>query len=257
MCGIAGFAGWARAPEESAVALRAMCAAIVHRGPDDEGHFVAPDVGLAMRRLSVIDVSAGHQPIGNEDGSVQIVFNGEIYNHRALRAELERRGHRFATHSDTEAIVHGYEEWGDAVVERLSGMFGFAIWDARRSRLFVARDRLGIKPMYYWAHDGGLAFASELGAFRALPSSAPALPRARRYSTCCSVTSPSPTPSTRACASSRRATRSRGRPAVRSRCGGTGRPVRAEVPMDAGEALAELRRLLDASVESHLEATYR
>jgi asparagine synthase (glutamine-hydrolysing) len=167
MCGIAGYAGWTRAAERGASDLRRMCGAIRHRGPDDEGHFVAPGVALGMRRLSIIDVAGGRQPIGNEDGSVQVVFNGEIYNHRALQRELEGRGHRFVTTSDTETLVHLYEEEGDRLVHRLRGMFGFAIWDARRHRLLVARDRLGIKPLYYFASDGGVAFASEVRSLRA------------------------------------------------------------------------------------------
>ena len=168
MCGIAGYAGWARSAEASTTDLRVMCGAIRHRGPDDEGHFVAPGVALGMRRLSIIDVAGGHQPIGNEDGSIQIVFNGEIYNHHELRRELLAAGHRFATHSDTETIVHGYEEWGDAVCERLRGMFGLAIWDGPRARLLLARDRLGIKPLHWWASGSGIAFASELRSFLAL-----------------------------------------------------------------------------------------
>lgn len=162
MCGIAGFAGLPVDGAEADALLSRMCGAIRHRGPDDEGHFVAPGVGLGMRRLSIIDVSGGQQPIGSEDGSVQIVFNGEIYNHHALRSALSAQGHRFRTHSDTEAIVHGYEEWGDDVVSHLRGMFAFAIWDAKRGRLFIARDRLGIKPLYYELRDGALRFCSEL-----------------------------------------------------------------------------------------------
>src|SRR6059058_6104987 len=160
MCGIAGFAGWPLGAEEAGRTVRAMCDAIVHRGPDDSGYFVAPEVALGMRRLSIIDVAGGQQPIGNEDGSVQIVFNGEIYNHHDVRRDLVARGHRFRTSSDTEVIVHGYEEYGDRVVEHLAGMFAFAIWDSRKRRLFVARDRLGIKPLFYWQHAGGVAFAS-------------------------------------------------------------------------------------------------
>ena len=168
MCGIAGYAGWARGADASTADLVTMCGAIQHRGPDDEGHFVAPGVALGMRRLSIIDVAGGHQPIGNEDGSIQLVYNGEIYNHHELRRELEAAGHRFATHSDTEVIVHGYEAWGDGVCERLRGMFALALWDAPRARLLLARDRLGIKPLHYWEHGGGVAFASELRSFLAL-----------------------------------------------------------------------------------------
>ena len=168
MCGIVGYVGWGSTPQASEADLRLMCGAIRHRGPDGEGHFVASGVALGMRRLSVIDVVGGNQPIGNEDGSVQVVFNGEIYNYRELRGRLLAAGHRLATHSDTETLVHLYEDDGDRVVHALRGMFAFAIWDARRRRLLLARDRLGIKPLYYWERPGGLAFASELRAFLAL-----------------------------------------------------------------------------------------
>ncbi len=171
MCGIAGFAGW----EAEAAELARMCDAIRHRGPDDEGLRAVAGVGLGMRRLSIIDVAGGHQPIANEDGTIHVVFNGEIYNHHALRRDLERRGHRFATRSDTETIVHGYEEYGDDVVRHLRGMFTFAIWDARRERLFVARDRVGIKPLYYWEGDGGVAWVSELRSLLALERFRPEL----------------------------------------------------------------------------------
>jgi asparagine synthase (glutamine-hydrolysing) len=168
MCGIAGYVGGERSRERSLADLRRMCDAITHRGPDDAGYHVSPGVALGMRRLSIIDLAGGHQPIGNEDSSVQIVFNGEIYNYRELRANLLRSGHQFQTHSDTETIVHLYEEVGDRVVDHLRGMFGFAIWDERRERLLVARDRLGIKPIYYCEIDGGVAFASELKSLRVL-----------------------------------------------------------------------------------------
>jgi len=145
-----------------------MCDAIRHRGPDDSGYFVADEVALGMRRLSIIDVAGGAQPIGNEDASLQVVFNGEIYNHRALRAELQHR-HVLRSHSDTEVLVHLYEELGVDLVTRLRGMFAFALWDSRRERLLVARDRLGIKPLYYWPTDGGVVFASELRSLLCLP----------------------------------------------------------------------------------------
>ncbi len=168
MCGIAGFAGWPLGAEEAARTVRAMCDAILHRGPDDSGYFVAPEVALGMRRLSIIDVAGGQQPIGNEDGSVQVVFNGEIYNHHEVRRDLVGRGHRFRTRSDTETIVHLYEEMGEAFVERLRGMFAIALWDVRAKRLVLARDRVGIKPLSYWVTPDGIAFCSELRSLLAL-----------------------------------------------------------------------------------------
>ncbi|OLC28321.1 MAG: asparagine synthase (glutamine-hydrolyzing) [Armatimonadetes bacterium 13_1_40CM_64_14] len=146
-----------------------MCAALIHRGPDDEGCYVGQGVGLGMRRLSIIDLAGGHQPLCNEDGSVWVVFNGEIYNFRELRHELEGRGHRFTTETDTETIVHLYEEYGPHCVTRLRGMFAFALWDARRQQVVLARDRLGIKPLYYAEASGRLVFASELKAILQLP----------------------------------------------------------------------------------------
>ncbi len=142
--------------------VRPMTDVIRHRGPDDEGFFVADGVGLGMRRLSIIDVEGGHQPIFNEDESVVVVFNGEIYNYRELRHDLQQRGHRFATASDTEVLVHLYEEYGDDCVHHLRGMYAFAIWDIENRRLFVARDRLGIKPLYYRLQGDSLVFASEI-----------------------------------------------------------------------------------------------
>jgi len=146
-----------------------MSGRLVHRGPDDDGLFSEGQAALAARRLSIIDLAYGHQPIGNEDGSAVVVQNGEIYNYRELKRELEGRGHRFATDCDTEVLVHGYEEWGDAFVERLRGMFAIALWDKRRRRLLLARDRFGIKPLYYRAVDGELSFASELKAMLEQP----------------------------------------------------------------------------------------
>jgi asparagine synthase (glutamine-hydrolysing) len=174
MCGIAGFVVNATTQDLSTI-LRTMADAIAHRGPDDEGFHEATSVsgefqiGLAHRRLSIIDLSAGHQPIGNEDGSIQIVFNGEIYNFAALREDLISRGHRFATASDTEAIVHAYEEYGDDCVTHLRGMFAFAIWDANRDRLLMARDRFGKKPLFLCEQDGNLLFASEIKSLLAYP----------------------------------------------------------------------------------------
>jgi len=174
MCGIAGYF-ITREHGELGPALRRMTDAITHRGPDDAGYFESSSsdhrtwVGLGHRRLSIIDLSTGHQPIGNADGSVQIVFNGEIYNFEALRSELETRGHVFRTRSDTEAIVYAYEEWGVECVKRLRGMFAFAIWDARRKRLFLARDRFGKKPLFLHTKPGLLVFASEIKALLQFP----------------------------------------------------------------------------------------
>jgi asparagine synthase (glutamine-hydrolysing) len=169
MCGITGFVGSALARSAADARLARMCGAIVHRGPDDEGRFVAPGVALGMRRLSIIDVAGGHQPISNEDGQVTVVFNGEIYNHRQLRSRLIARGHTLRTSSDTECLVHLYEDEGPAMLRHLRGMFTFAIWDARSQQLFVARDRLGIKPLYYWDAGGEFAFGSELRTLLTLP----------------------------------------------------------------------------------------
>ena len=163
MCGIAGWYG-SRRSEDGSVLLKKMLGAITHRGPDDEGQYIEGPVALGIRRLSIMDVQGGHQPIPNEDRSVWVVFNGEIYNFPELRGELESKGHVFTTHSDTEVIVHGYEEWGDECIARLNGIFGLAIWDSRRRRLLLARDPFGVKPLYY--HDDGqrLAWASEIKA---------------------------------------------------------------------------------------------
>jgi asparagine synthase (glutamine-hydrolysing) len=146
-----------------------MCESIVHRGPDDQGLYTCGNVGLGSRRLEVIDLETGHQPMANEDESVWIVFNGEIYNYRSLREELGRRGHRFQTRSDTESIVHAYEEFGEGCLEKLNGMFALAIWDVPRQRLFLARDRLGIKPLYYYFDGKQLVFGSELKAILQAP----------------------------------------------------------------------------------------
>ena len=166
MCGIAGFVDLKHrlARDEAAAVLERMCRVIAHRGPDDQGTMQTDDgANLGMRRLSIIDLAGGHQPIWNEDGSVSIVFNGEIYNYRELQPELEARGHQFQTHSDTEVIVHSYEEFGPDCVSTLRGMFAFAIWDAKRQSLFIARDRAGKKPLYYTlTADGVFVFGSEL-----------------------------------------------------------------------------------------------
>ena len=162
MCGISGFFGDHRA--FSSVVLDRMNRTLARRGPDDQGSFCEPGVGLAMRRLSIIDLAGGHQPIQNEDGSILVVFNGEIYNYLELRNDLSQRGHQFRTHSDTEVIVHLYEEYGDELVHHMRGMFAFALWDRNRRRGLVARDRLGIKPLFYAEVDGSLLFGSEAKA---------------------------------------------------------------------------------------------
>ncbi len=171
MCGIAGILrlGPSAAIERDTIA--GMTAALIHRGPDDQGLHVDPlgRCTLGFRRLSIIDLDTGHQPIANEDESVWVVFNGEIYNYRELRTDLESRGHRFRTNSDTETIVHLYEEFGPACLDRLAGMFAIAIWDARQGRLTLARDRFGKKPLVYAVHDQRLYFASEIKALLAAP----------------------------------------------------------------------------------------
>jgi len=169
MCGIAGEFAYSTSHLVDERRLRAMADEMHHRGPDDDGYFVSEDrtVGLAHRRLSIIDLSGGHQPIYNEDGQVCIVFNGEIYNFQTIRDELERSGHQFKTNSDTEAIVHLYEDYGVKCLDKLRGMFAFAIWDGRERRLFVARDRFGKKPLFYSDRGGRLTFASELNALTA------------------------------------------------------------------------------------------
>jgi len=169
MCGICGklmFDQQATVPPEL---VKAMADTISHRGPDDEGYHVSGQIGLGFRRLSIIDLNTGHQPISNEDGSVWIVFNGEIYNYKELREFLSSRGHVFRTKTDTEVIVHLYEEFGERCVDKLRGMFAFAIWDDRRKLLFIARDRLGIKPLYYASSPRSLVFASEMKAILADP----------------------------------------------------------------------------------------
>jgi len=159
MCGIAGIVG---AP--SPTVLDAMLTALDHRGPDDRGVSVSDGAGLGMTRLAIIDLVTGRQPMTSDDGTATIVFNGEIYNFRAVRADLEAHGHRFRTQSDTEVILRAWQADGEACVDRLRGMFAFAIWDARRQVLFLARDRLGKKPLYYWQDGRTLVFASEIKA---------------------------------------------------------------------------------------------
>jgi asparagine synthase (glutamine-hydrolysing) len=164
MCGIAGIKYFASGKRVTAESLEAMNAQMVHRGPDDAGYRIFDSFGMAMRRLSIIDLSGGHQPISNEDQTVWVVLNGEIYNFPEVRAVLLSKGHRFSTHSDTEVLVHAYEEYGKDFVTLLNGMFGFALWDDNRKKLILGRDRLGVKPLYYYMDNGTLAFASEIKA---------------------------------------------------------------------------------------------
>ncbi|HSQ00669.1 MAG TPA: asparagine synthase (glutamine-hydrolyzing) [Candidatus Dormibacteraeota bacterium] len=169
MCGIVGLYSLEGRRTCDRSLLLEMRDALRHRGPDDAGEYVSGPVGLAHRRLSIIDLEAGHQPIGNENGDLQIVYNGEVYNFQELRQRALTAEHRFATRTDTEVIVHLYEDLGERAVELLNGMFAFAIWDARQHRLFLARDRAGIKPLYYAEHEGWFAFASEIRPLLGLP----------------------------------------------------------------------------------------
>ena len=162
MCGIAGILEFGRDARADSDALREMCRIMAHRGPDDEGFYFDGHVGIGMRRLSIVDLTTGHQPISNENGSIWIVYNGEIYNHLSLRDQLIARGHAYQTQSDTETIVHLYEEYGRDCVKHLRGMFAFAIWDENKKVLFIARDRLGIKPLYYHFSRERFLFGSEI-----------------------------------------------------------------------------------------------
>jgi asparagine synthase (glutamine-hydrolysing) len=168
MCGIAGIVSLEGKPVVERE-VRDMCAVIAHRGPDDDGFYCDGQAGLGMRRLSIIDLHSGRQPVRNEDGSVWVVFNGEIYNFRELRRDLQGKGHVFTTRTDTEVIVHLYEEYGQRAVEHLRGMFAFALWDTRRKLLLLARDRIGIKPLYFAEASGRIVFASELKSLLQLP----------------------------------------------------------------------------------------
>src|SRR5207249_7521402 len=167
VCAIVGIVQLDPRERVEEVRLRRMRDILRHRGPDGAGLWVEGPVGLGQRRLAIVDVAGGRQPMANEDQTVWIVFNGEIYNHAELRPELEARGHRYRTRSDTETILHLYEEEGERCVERLRGMFAFAVWDRTRRRLLLARDRLGIKPLYYARTDRELLFASEIKALLA------------------------------------------------------------------------------------------
>ena len=169
MCGIAGFIYKNREQPAEESRVRAMCSRIRHRGPDDEGILVDGALAMGMRRLSIVDLDGGAQPIFNEDGSIAVVYNGEVYNYPELRRELEGAGHHFRTDADTEVLVHGYESWGDDLPTHLNGMFAFGLWDARSRRLLLARDHVGIKPLYLFEDTTMLAFASEVKALLVLP----------------------------------------------------------------------------------------
>jgi asparagine synthase (glutamine-hydrolysing) len=169
MCGIAGYWNYLSGGPANREVIERMTRCLAHRGPDDQAVLVHDSLALGQRRLRVVDPDGGRQPMPNEDGAVQVIFNGEIYNHLELRSELEGRGHRFRTRSDTEVIAHAWEEWEERCVDRFNGMFALAVWDSRTHRLFLARDRLGIKPLYFWEGPEGLVFASELKAVMAAP----------------------------------------------------------------------------------------
>jgi asparagine synthase (glutamine-hydrolysing) len=169
MCGIAGFLQIKPSAGFSPTALREMTATLKHRGPDEDGYYTRGPVGLGMRRLSIVDLPGGSQPISNERNSVWVVFNGEIYNHLEIRRDLEAMGHTFRSHSDTEVLVHGYEEWGEGFLGRLRGMYSFALWDETFQKLLLVRDPFGIKPLYYATHAGHLVFGSEIKALLAAP----------------------------------------------------------------------------------------
>jgi len=173
MCGICGQFNFVRNEPVEPDTIRRMTQTMVHRGPDDEGHFISGRVGLGFRRLSIIDLGGGHQPMSDAEETVWIIFNGEIYNFKELRAELQSKGHEFRTNSDTEVIIHGYKEWGTRVFDRLNGMFGLAIWDVKKQRLVVARDAMGIKLIYYRITNGQLTFGSEIRPILAARDSKP------------------------------------------------------------------------------------
>ena len=169
MCGICGGVDLGRKLQDPHPVLQRMCQVLIHRGPDDEGYFFDGEAMLGMRRLSIIDLVTGRQPISNENGTLHLVFNGEIYNYRDIRQGLEQKGHRFQTSSDSEVIIHAYEEYGRDCLNHFNGMFAFAIWDSVNRALFLARDRVGIKPLYYWSRPGEIVFGSELTALIAHP----------------------------------------------------------------------------------------
>src|SRR6266851_159993 len=162
MCGICGQFNFVRNEPVEPDTVRRMTATMVHRGPDDDGHLFDGPIGLGFRRLSIIDLAGGHQPMSDAEETVWVILNGEIYNFKELRAELRKKGHHFRTNSDTEVIIHGYKEWGTEVLNHLNGMFGLAIWDVKKRRLVVARDAMGIKLIYYRLTNSQLIFGSEI-----------------------------------------------------------------------------------------------
>src|SRR5437868_11483528 len=173
MCGICGQFNFVTGEPVEPDVIRRMTDSIKHRGADDDGYFVAGPLGLGFRRLSIIDLAGGHQPMSDAEKTVCVIFNGEIYNFKELRAQLEQRGHQFRTRSDTEVVVYGYKEWGTDVFSHLNGMFGVAIWDVKKRRLVVARDAMGIKLVYYRIANGQLTFGSEIRAILAQESAQP------------------------------------------------------------------------------------
>src|SRR5437016_1722928 len=175
MCGICGQFNFARNEPVEPDTIRRMTESIRHRGPDDEGYLISGPLGFGFRRLSIIDLAGGHQPMSDAEETVWVILNGEIYNFKELRADLEQRGHRFRTRSDTEVIIHGYKEWGTEVLNHLNGMFGLAIWDVKKKRLVVARDAMGIKLIYYKVDNGQLTFGSEIRPILAANGSKPAV----------------------------------------------------------------------------------
>src|SRR5206468_8461874 len=162
MCGICGQINIGRIEYVQPDTIRRMTKTMVHRGPDDDGYYFSGSLGLGFRRLYIIDLAGGHQPMSDAEETIWVMLNGEIYNFKELRTELEKRGHRFRTNSDTEVIIHGYKEWGAEVLNHLNGMFGLAIWDVKEERLVVARAAMGIKLIYYRIADGQLTFGSEI-----------------------------------------------------------------------------------------------
>jgi len=255
MCGIAGFAGIGLPAEEATARLRAMCDAIQHRGPDSDGYFVSEGVAMGMRRLSIIDVAGGSQPICNEDGTVTVVFNGEIYNHHQLRRELTVAGHRFATRSDTEVLVHLYESHGPEMVRHLHGMFAFSIWDSRMQRLLLARDRTGMKPLSYAPRGDGVVYCSELRALYAFDRSALRIAPGAVMEYLAFGYVPDPMSifeGVRKLPAGHFLVWSPGREVQVSRYWSP--PLPDPALRDEGELVAELRRRLEAAVVSHLES---